>query len=124
MLGDHQAARAHIWDAARALSAEEDRLGPRAGASGSSATASGRRAGWPRPRTWRENLLAASRGLGDLWGEGQSLVLLAACHLEAGDLDEARRCTTEALRAFAELDDRWGGASARLVQGMVGAGRR
>jgi class 3 adenylate cyclase/tetratricopeptide (TPR) repeat protein len=118
LLGDHQAARSHIWDAARLLSAEEDRLGLGwcFGILGNSLWLEGR---VRQARQVAENLLEASRGLGDLWGEGQCLVLLAACHLEAGDAEEAGRCTGEALRTFAELDDRWGGASARLVQGMV-----
>jgi class 3 adenylate cyclase/tetratricopeptide (TPR) repeat protein len=118
LLGDHQAARAHIWDAARLLSAEDDRLGLGwcFGILGNSLWQEGRVG---QARQVGENLLEASRGLGDLWGEGQCLVLLAACHLEAGDVVEARRCTAEALRTFVELEDRWGGASARLVQGMV-----
>jgi tetratricopeptide (TPR) repeat protein len=44
---------------------------------------------------------------------------MAGCRLETGDLAAARADTFEALRVFAELDDPWGDASARLVQGMV-----
>ena len=118
LLGDHQAARTHIWDAARQLSLEDDRLGLGwcFGILGNSLWQEGRVA---QAENVGENLLAASRALGDLWNEGMSLVLLAACHLEAGDLDAARSCTTSALRTFTELDDPWGDASARLVQGMV-----
>jgi class 3 adenylate cyclase/tetratricopeptide (TPR) repeat protein len=118
LLGDHQAARTHIWEAARRLSLEDDRLGLGwcFGILGNSLWQEGRVA---QAENVGENLLAASRELGDLWNEGMCLVLLAGCHLEAGDLEAARTCTTGALRTFTELDDPWGDASARLVQGMV-----
>ena len=118
LVGDHAAARAHIWDAARELSAADDRLniGWCFGILGNSLWQEGRVA---QAENVADNLLDASRGLGDPWNEGMCLVLLAACRLEAGDLDAARDTTLAALRTFAELDDPWGDASARLVLGMV-----
>jgi len=118
LLGDHAAARAHIWEAARELSAAEDRLGLGwcFGILGNSLWQEGRVA---QASNVAENLLAASEGLGDPWGDGMCLVLLAGCHLEAGDIDAARECTATALRTFTELDDPWGDANARLVHGMI-----
>jgi class 3 adenylate cyclase/tetratricopeptide (TPR) repeat protein len=118
LLGDHAAARGHIWEAARELSDEDDRLGLAwcFGILGNSLWQEGRVA---QAEQVASNLLEASRRLGDGWNEGMSLVLLAACRLEAGDLEAAREATSEALRTFAELGDPWGDASARLVLGMV-----
>lgn len=118
LLGDHAAARAHIWDAARELSADDDRLEMAwcFGILGNSLWQEGRVS---QAQNVADNLLEASRRLGDGWNEGMSLVLLSGCRLEAGDLDGARAAAGEALRTFAELDDPWGDGSARLVQGMV-----
>jgi tetratricopeptide (TPR) repeat protein len=118
LVGDHAAARAHIWEAARELSADDDRLG--LGwcfvILGNSLWQEGRVG---QAENVADNLLVASRGLGDAWTEGMCLVLVAGCQLEAGDLDAARDATIAALRTFVELDDPWGEAEARLVQGMV-----
>ncbi|MDP1820698.1 MAG: adenylate/guanylate cyclase domain-containing protein [Acidimicrobiales bacterium] len=118
LVGEHAAARGHIWEAARELSADEDRVGLSwcFEILGNSLWQEGRVA---QARHVAENLLAAGRGLGDPWGGGSSLVLLAGCQLEAGDVEAARQCTAAALRTFAELDDLWGEANARLVQGMA-----
>ena len=118
LVGDHAAARAHIWDAALLLSAADDRLGLGWCFSilGNSLWQEGRVA---QAHGVAENLIEASRRLGDGWTEGMCLVLLAACLLEAGDLDGARATANDALRTFAEHDDPWGEASGRLVQGMV-----
>jgi class 3 adenylate cyclase/tetratricopeptide (TPR) repeat protein len=118
LIGDHAAARAHIWEAARELSDEDDRLGLAwcFGILGNSLWQEGRVG---QAEQVADNLLEASRRLGDGWNEGMCLVLMAGCRLEAGDLAAARADTAEALRVFAELDDPWGDASARLVQGMV-----
>jgi tetratricopeptide (TPR) repeat protein len=118
LLGDHAAARANLWEAARELSAQEDRLGLGwcFGILGNSLRQEGRVG---QAQNVADNLLSLSRGLGDPWGEGMCLVLLAGCQLEAGDPDGARATVSAALRIFAELDDPWGDANARLVQGMV-----
>lgn len=118
LVGDHAAARANIWEAAKELAAEDDRinLGWCFSILGNSLWQEGRVA---QAENVAENLLEASRNLGDEWNEGMSLVLLAGTRLESGDLDAARDHTAAALRTFAELDDPWGEASARLVQGMV-----
>ena len=118
LVGDHAAARAHIWDAARLLSAADDRLGLGWCFSilGNSLWQEGRVA---QAQGVAENLIEASRRLGDGWTEGMCLVLLAACLLEAGDLDAARATANDALRTFAENNDPWGEASGRLVQGML-----
>ncbi len=118
LLGEHAAARAHIWEAARELSADEDRLGLAwcFALLGNSLWQEGR---VEQAEHVADNLLTASRRLGDPWGEGMSLVLLAVCRLEAGDLATSREDVALALRTFTELDDPWGDASARLVLGMV-----
>jgi class 3 adenylate cyclase/tetratricopeptide (TPR) repeat protein len=118
LVGDHAGARAHIWDAARELSDDDDRLGLAwcFGILGNSLWQEGRVA---QAENVAANLLEASRRLGDGWNEGMCLVLMAGCRLETGDLAAARSDTSEALRVFAELDDPWGDASARFVQGMV-----
>ncbi len=118
LLGDHAAARSHIWDAARELSADDDRLEMAwcFGILGNSLWQEGRVS---QAQNVADNLLEASRRLDDGWNEGMCLVLLAGCRLEAGDLEGARVATGDALRTFAELDDPWGDANARLVQGMV-----
>jgi tetratricopeptide (TPR) repeat protein len=118
LVGDHAAARANLWDAARDLSAQEDRLalGWCFGILGNSLRQEGRVA---QAQNVADNLLRLSRGLGDPSGEGMCLVLLAACQLEAGDPDAAGATIGAALWTFAELDNPWGEADARLVQGMV-----
>jgi tetratricopeptide (TPR) repeat protein len=118
LLGEHAAARSHIWEAARELSAADDRLGLAwcFGLLGNSLWQEGR---VQQAENVADNLLAASRRLGDPWGEGMSLVLGAVCRLEAGALDDARERTARAQRTFTELDDPWGDAMARLVLGMV-----
>lgn len=118
LVGDHAAARTHIWDAARLLSASDDRLGLGwcFGILGNSLWQEGRVA---QAEALAQNLIDDTRRLGDGWTEGMCLVLLAACQLEEGDLDAARSVVGDALRTFAEQDDPWGEASARLVQGMV-----
>ncbi len=119
LVGDHAAARAHLWEAAEALSQTGDRLGLGwcFGLLGNSLWQEGRVA---QARGVAESLLSASAsGQGDPWGAGMCHVLLAGCRLEEGDLDGARRSVDEALRTFAELADPWGEANARLLEGMV-----
>jgi class 3 adenylate cyclase/tetratricopeptide (TPR) repeat protein len=117
-LGNHAAARRHLWAAGQALSADDDRLelGWCFAILGNSLWQEGRVA---QAETVAGNLLATSRQLGDLWGEGTCQVLLSGCLLEAGDLAGAREQAQAALRTFTELDDPWGDATARLVLGMV-----
>lgn len=118
LIGDHSAARTHLWDAAQALAEVEDRsgLGWCFGILGNSLWLEGRVG---QAREIAENLLAAVTGRAEPWGEGMCLVLQAGCELEAGDVEGARATARAALRAFAELEDAWGDASARLLQGMV-----
>lgn len=118
LIGDHTAARAHLWDAAQALAAVDDRpgLGWCFGILGNSLWQEGKVA---QAQTIAENLLAAAGGLSEPWGEGMCFILLAGCQLDGGDPEEARRSVTAAIRAFAELDDPWGDVNARLIQGMI-----
>lgn len=118
LLGDHAAARAHLWDAARELSAANDRLGLGwcFGILGNSLWQEGR---VEQARTVAESLLAAAGGQGDPWGEGMCQVLLAGCLLEAGEVAGARAAAAAAEHAFAELADPWGAATACLLEGMV-----
>ncbi len=117
LIGDHTAARAHLWDAAQALAAVDDRPGLSWCFSilGNSLWLEGKVA---QARSIAENLLAAG-GLSDPWGEGMCSILLAGCQLEGGEPDEARRSLVAATRAFAELDDPWGDVDVRLIEGMV-----
>ena len=118
LVGDHAAARAHLWDAARELSEVNDRLGLGwcFAILGNSLWQEGRVG---QARQVAENLLRAASNQGDPYGEGMCLVLLAGCLLEGGDLVAARATAAQAVRAFGELEDPWGDANARLVQGMV-----
>jgi class 3 adenylate cyclase/tetratricopeptide (TPR) repeat protein len=118
LIGDHAAARTHLWAAAQALAAAEDRaaLGWCFGILGNSLWLEGRVA---QAHDIAESLLESAAGQAEPWGEGMCLVLLAGCQLEAGEIDRARATVRAALRAFAELDDPWGEASARLVHGMA-----
>lgn len=118
LIGDHTAARAHLWEAAQALAAVDDRPGLSwcFAILGNSLWQEGRVA---QARAIAENLLAEAGGSSEPWGEGMCFVLLASCQLDGGEPEEARRSVTAAIRAFAELDDPWGDANARLIQGMV-----
>lgn len=118
LIGDHAAARAHLWDAAQALAAVDDRpgLGWCFGILGNSLWLEGKVA---QARMIAENLLSAAAVLSEPWGEGACFILLAGCQLDRGDPDEARRSLSGAIRAFAELDDPWGEANARLIHGMI-----
>jgi tetratricopeptide (TPR) repeat protein len=118
LLGDHQSARQHLWEAAQALSEAGERaaLGWCFGILGNSFWQEGR---VEQARTIAESLLAEAGSEGEPWGEGMCLVLLAVCRLEAGEPEGAEETARAALRAFAELDDAWGESMARLVQAMV-----
>lgn len=117
-LGNHAAARDHLWQAAQVLSTDEDRLELAwcFAILGNSLWQEGRVA---QAESVAANLLETSRQLGDLWGEGTCQVLLSGCLLEGGDLDGARAQAQAALRTFTEIGDPWGDAQARLVLGMV-----
>ncbi len=118
LIGDHTAARTHLWDAAQALADADDRAGLAwcFGILGNSLWLEGRVA---QAKEIAASLLTTASDQAEPWGEGMCLVLLAACQLDSGDLEVARLTGQAALRAFAELDDPWGDASARLVQGML-----
>ncbi|MGK2948146.1 MAG: ATP-binding protein [Acidimicrobiales bacterium] len=117
LVGEHAAARAHLWDAAGALSLVGDRPGLAWCFSilGNSLWQEGR---VHQARGIAENLLA-SASQGDPWGQGMARVLLAGCLLEGGDLEGCRREVATALRSFDEMGDPWGDATARLVEGML-----
>jgi class 3 adenylate cyclase len=118
LIGDHNAARSHLWEAAQALAAVDDRagLGWCFGILGNSLWLEGKVS---LAQTIAENLLTTASELSEPWGEGMCFVLLASCQLDGGAPEDARSSVGSAIRAFAELGDPWGDANARLIQGMV-----
>lgn len=117
LVGEHADARAHLWDAAGALSLVGDRPGLTWCFTilGNSLWQEGR---VHQARGIAENLLAATSP-SDPWGQGMVRVLLAGCLLEGGELDRCRDEVETARRGFDELGDPWGEATARLVEGML-----
>jgi signal transduction histidine kinase/tetratricopeptide (TPR) repeat protein len=60
-----------------------------------------------RGRRYGERSLAIRRGLGDVWGEGQSLGFLGAVLYSAGQFEECIERCREAVRLLERTGDRW-----------------